>query len=95
MTKTKNATSNNGRWLIIDTQSPTNDMIVASLKKIDGTEIKVISHKTYVRFNKPVNKSSHDAMVSRITRAIKKYSTRVIREDIDDKIKHYCAVILK
>lgn len=95
MAKTKNVNKNNGRWLIIDNQSPSRDMIVASVRKIEGAEIRVVEHKTYVRFNKQNNKASHYATISKIARAFKKAPTR--HEDIDsgENIKHYCAIVLK
>lgn len=95
MAKTKNPTTRNGRWLIVDTQSPSSDMVVTSLKKIEGAELRIISHKTYVRFNKPNNKLSHYAVTSKISRAFQKSSARTINEKSNEKIKHYCAVVLK
>lgn len=95
MGKTKSVNTGNGRWLIVDTKSPSSDMVVASLKKIEGAEIKIISHRTYVRFNKPNNKSLQYAVISKITRAFQKPPARTIHEDSSEKIKHYCAVVLK
>ena len=95
MAKVKNSNANNGRWLIIDTQSPSSDMIVASLEKIEGAEIKVISHKTYVRFNKSNKNASHYAVISKLSRVFKKASQRPVVDESDEKIKHYCAIVLK
>jgi len=95
MAKTIDATKTNGRWLIIDTKSPSSDIIVASLKTIDGAEIKTISHKMYVRFNKPIQKSTRNHLSSRVTRAIRESSAKTCSDNTGMPINHYCAVVAK
>ena len=96
MAKIKEANLGQGRWLIIDTQSPSkNNLIVASLKEIDGVEIKVVSQKTYVRFNKPQARSTRYPMVSKMVHSLGKPVSRKLAKERGEQIKHYCAVILK
>lgn len=80
------------RWLLVNDRAIGNSIIELA-KAIDGTELKTINGKTYVRFQTvtPTRRTKNRLRIGKLLSTKEKKG----KDREDDALSNYCAIMLK